>query len=170
MYAVIIDEDTIHFQVSLLTILLVGVLDECILQAVTCSLVPDHLAAKNLAESREYELQILVLRNRVQFSYKEHVLRWCDLGKRKIANHLKRERLCARLSLSADLLQCLWIILLFKILIVRDTNCGKLRSGWHRAFGRLHESRWVVVGIIQDYCVVCGYLSVAGPCRRRMRC
>ena len=42
MYPMIVNQDSLHFEIGLFAILLVLELDECILQTVPCSLVSDH--------------------------------------------------------------------------------------------------------------------------------
>jgi hypothetical protein len=153
MYAVVIDQNTIHLEVGLLAILLIGVFDKGVLQAVTCTLVPDDLAAENLAKSRKDKLQIFVLRDWVELAHEQHVLGRCYFGEWQVANHLKRECLCARLTFSANLFQGFWVIVLLEVLIVCDADGGELRSRRYRALRWLHEASGVIVWVIEDDCV-----------------
>jgi hypothetical protein len=150
MYAVVVDQNTIHLEIGLLAILLVGVFNEGVLQAITCTLVSNDLTAKDLAKSRKDELQIFVLRHWVELADEQHVLRGCYFGEWQIANHLKRKCLCARLAFSANLFQGFWVIVLVEVFIVCDADGGELRSRGHGALWWLGEARGVVVWIIED--------------------
>jgi hypothetical protein len=44
MYAVVVDKNTLHLEVGLLTVLLVIELDKCILQTVAGALIANHFA------------------------------------------------------------------------------------------------------------------------------
>lgn len=82
MDAVIVDQHTLHLEVSSLTVLLVRKLDEGILQTVASLLIPDNFARKDLAKSREDQLEVLVSCNLVQFANKENLLWGCDIRER----------------------------------------------------------------------------------------
>ena len=54
MYSVVVDQNTLHLEVSLLTILLVLKFDEGVLEAVLGSLVSNDFTGNNLAKPTEY--------------------------------------------------------------------------------------------------------------------
>lgn len=75
----IVDQHTLHLEVRSLTVLLVGELDEGILQAVASFLVADDFAGKDLAKARKDELQILVSGDRVQLADEQDLLWRCHI-------------------------------------------------------------------------------------------
>ena len=56
MDAVIINQDSLHLEIRLLAVLLVLKFNECILQAIFCTLVPDDFARHNGTEATEYRI------------------------------------------------------------------------------------------------------------------
>lgn len=66
-------------------------LDEGVLQRIPTSPIPHYLTRQDLAESREDQLEIFVLRNRVQFAHEQNVLGRSDRGKGDITDHLQRQ-------------------------------------------------------------------------------
>lgn len=150
MDAVVVDEHAFHFEVGLFALLLGREFNECVLQAVACVLVPDDLAVENLAKARENELEILILRDGVEFAHKEDVFWRRNFSKWEVADHLERQGLGARLSLSAHLFQRLGVVFLVELLIVGDSDGGELCGRRGRALWRLHEAGRVVVGVVED--------------------
>jgi hypothetical protein len=68
MNAVVVNQDTLHFKVGLLTIFLLLKLYEGVLQAVAGSSVSNDLARQNLPKPTEDEVQVLILGNRIEFA------------------------------------------------------------------------------------------------------
>jgi hypothetical protein len=60
VYSVIVNQNTLHLKICLFTGLLIIKLDESILQTVSSSLIPNHLARKNFAKSTKYKVEILI--------------------------------------------------------------------------------------------------------------
>ena len=60
MYAVIIDQYTLHLEIRLLAVLLVFEFDEGILKAFLGSLVSDNFARYDFAKSTEDQIKIFV--------------------------------------------------------------------------------------------------------------
>ena len=60
MYTVVVDQNALHFEISLLTILLVLEFDEGVLEAVLRSLVPNDFTGYYLAKPTEYQIEIFV--------------------------------------------------------------------------------------------------------------
>ena len=60
MYAMVIDQDPLHFEVRLFAVLLMFKFDESILKAVACPFIADNFAGYDLAESTENQLQIFI--------------------------------------------------------------------------------------------------------------
>ncbi len=56
MDAVFVDKDTLHFEICLLAVLLVFILDECILKAVTGPLVTNDFARDDSAEAAKDQI------------------------------------------------------------------------------------------------------------------
>ena len=77
--AAVVDEHVVHLEVGVLTVLLALELDERVAQRVTRLLVAYHLAAVDLAEAREDQLEVVVVRHRIQLAHKQHVLRRLDI-------------------------------------------------------------------------------------------
>jgi hypothetical protein len=74
MNAVVVDQDSLHFEIRSLTIFFRRELNEGVLQAVASLLIANHLAGENFAEAREDQFQILVLGDRIQLADKEDLL------------------------------------------------------------------------------------------------
>ena len=60
MDAMIIDQDSLHLEIRLLAVLLVLEFNECILQAIFCTLVSDDFARHDGTEATKYRIQIVV--------------------------------------------------------------------------------------------------------------
>ena len=106
----IVDQDALHLEVGLLTVLSMLKLDKGVLKAIARSLLSNHLAREDLAETAEDELEVLVcapdrvsdsrrtrtgkgslsptVSDGVKLADEEHVLGRLHLGKRKVADHL----------------------------------------------------------------------------------
>lgn len=54
MYTVVVDQNTLHLEISLFTIFLILKFDEGVLEAVLGSLVSNDLTGYNFAKSTEY--------------------------------------------------------------------------------------------------------------------
>jgi len=67
---VVINQDPLHLEVGLFAVLLFVELDKSILKTVTSTLVPDHLARKDLAEATEDEMEIVILCNGIELADK----------------------------------------------------------------------------------------------------
>ena len=51
MDAVIVDKDSVHLKICLLTVFLLLELNESVLQAISCAFIANNLAAKDLAKA-----------------------------------------------------------------------------------------------------------------------
>lgn len=60
MYAMVVDKHALHFEICLFTGGLVFVFDECVLETIACAFVADYFAGQDLAETAEYQLEVLV--------------------------------------------------------------------------------------------------------------
>ena len=60
MYAMVIDENSLHLEVGLLAVFLVLEFDERILQTVTRALVSNYLTRNDFSKAAEYGIQIVI--------------------------------------------------------------------------------------------------------------
>jgi len=81
MDAMIVNKHTLHLEICLFAILLVFELDECVLQAVSCSLVSNDFTGQNLPKTAEDQLEIFIMRDRVELAYEQDVFGRLHLSK-----------------------------------------------------------------------------------------
>jgi hypothetical protein len=68
MDPMIVNEDSLHFEIGSLTILLVAELNESVLKTVAGLLVSYHFTRQDLAESGEDELQVFIPSDRIELA------------------------------------------------------------------------------------------------------
>jgi hypothetical protein len=67
----IINQNALHLEVSLFTILLALEFDERVLEAIACPLVTDDFTGQDFAEAAENELEILVCQDQYRLGGNE---------------------------------------------------------------------------------------------------
>lgn len=60
MNAMIIDQDPLHLEIGLFTILLILKFDKSVLQTVACPLISNNFAGQNLSKTTKYKFEILI--------------------------------------------------------------------------------------------------------------
>lgn len=60
MNAMIVDQDPLHLEISLFTILLIFKFDKSILQTIACPLISNYFAGQNLSKTTKYKFEILI--------------------------------------------------------------------------------------------------------------
>jgi hypothetical protein len=159
----VINQDRIHLGVGFFAALLVFKLNKGVLQAVSCLLVPDHLAAQDVAKAAKDEFQVLVRSDGIQFADEENVFRRLDLGKRQVAHHLKRQGLCRGFALPPPPLGFgggfLIGLLVQQLLVLGNAHRCELGLGGRRRVAGLSQACRVWVRVIKDDCVLDPYVD-----------
>jgi hypothetical protein len=65
----IINESILHLEVCFFTACYIFILNECILERLPSLPIPHNITGLDGSELREYDLQVLLLRHRVEFAY-----------------------------------------------------------------------------------------------------
>lgn len=120
--ALVVDEDSIHLKVRLLCRGPLIKLDEGVLQRIARRLITDDLAAEDLAESTEDELQVLGACHWIEFANEEDVLRWPHFSKGQVAYHFERESSRRGIGLALGFLFLLFCALIFDLICFSQTN------------------------------------------------
>jgi len=60
MNAMVIDQDPLHLEIGLFTILLIFKFDKSVLQTITCPLISNDFAGQNLSKTAKYKFEILI--------------------------------------------------------------------------------------------------------------
>ena len=79
MNSMIINEHALHFEVGLLAIFLVLVLDKGILKALAGALISDNLTGQDLSKSAENEVQIFIYEFSILFYFEYCQVRLTNL-------------------------------------------------------------------------------------------
>lgn len=122
MYPVVINEHSLHLEVGPFAVLFGREFDEGVLQTVARFLVANNFTRQDLPKAGKDELEILVLRDRVQFADKKNLLRWSDFGEWQVAHQLECQRLSSSFSFASQALHGLGIGILFEFLIVSNAD------------------------------------------------
>lgn len=97
------------YSTHLFCILSLVKLYKCILQGICRLLVTDDLATHNSSKSREYQFQVLVPSDWIEFADEKNIFWWPNICKRQVTDHFKRQSRgrCSLLS-TLSLLLLFW--------------------------------------------------------------
>ena len=84
--ATVINQNIVHLEVSVLTVLCFLKLNEGVLQGLLGLVVLDHLAAADGPKAREDHLQVFVCCDGVQLADKQNIVRRSDVSVRKVSH------------------------------------------------------------------------------------
>mmetsp|Transcript_50335 Transcript_50335/g.113107 ORF Transcript_50335/g.113107 Transcript_50335/m.113107 type:complete len:265 (-) Transcript_50335:242-1036(-) len=134
-----------HLEVCLLAVLHVLEGDEGVLQRIPGLPVTDDLTALDWPKAREDELEVTILRHRVQLGYEEVVVGRRDVGVRQVVQQLQRRRLTLGQGLCHALLQLALVLLVLDLLelLVLDDLWGLRRN-------QLLQTVWIWKWIFKD--------------------
>mmetsp|Transcript_76776 Transcript_76776/g.212121 ORF Transcript_76776/g.212121 Transcript_76776/m.212121 type:complete len:302 (+) Transcript_76776:210-1115(+) len=139
----IINDAIVHLEVCLLAVLHVLKGDERILQRVSGLPVADNLAAFDWPETREDQLQVSVLGDRIQLGDEEVGVGRCDVGVWQVVQQLKRRGLAPGKCLRHAFLQLCFVLLVLDFLeyfIFDDLR----RLRWNQWLQAIRVREWVI--------------------------
>jgi len=146
----IVYQNILHLEVCLFSLLPFIELDKCILERFTSTFLPNDLATHDGPKAREYELQIFISGDGIEFADEQDILWRTDVCEREVSDHFESESRSGSFLLPPQFFSFFFRKLIQRIFIFSNShNTVNEIGGLYRRVFRHNKIGWVLKGIVK---------------------